>query len=89
MWRHRATCRHCGQGSNWNQDQEMSDQEIFTHLRDSHNVMEPRQPDDYQLDRQHQCDFCLEPRVDSCTKCGRDFCSLHTGDIDGLCGGCI
>jgi hypothetical protein len=27
--------------------------------------------------------------VDDCTKCRQDFCNLHAGDIDGLCGGCI
>ena len=49
----------------------------------------PCMPGDYQLDRQRQCDSCLEPYVDDCTKCRRDFCHFHTGDIDGLCGGCI
>ncbi len=89
MWRHRATCKHCGQGSNWNKDREVSEQEIFIHLKTTHNITAPLHSDDYRLDRQRQCDSCLEPYVDRCTKCEKDFCSLHTGDIDGLCGGCI
>jgi hypothetical protein len=38
---------------------------------------------------ERQCDYCLEPCLDDCTKCRHDFCSFHAGDIDGLCGGCI
>jgi predicted small metal-binding protein len=88
LWRHRVTCKHCGQESNWNEDREVSEQEIFTHLKATHNITKPLS-DDYQLDRQRQCDSCLEPYVDDCTKCRKDFCRLHAGDIDGLCGGCI
>jgi hypothetical protein len=89
MWRNRATCTHCGEGTNWNEDREVSEREIFAHLRNTHNIAQPLHPDDYQLDRQHQCDSCLEPYLDDCTKCRQDFCHLHAGDIDGLCGGCI
>lgn len=67
----------------------MSEQEIFTHLKDSHKITEAQYPEDYLLDRQRQCDSCLEPYLDDCTKCCKDFCHLHAGDIDGLCGGCI
>jgi hypothetical protein len=38
---------------------------------------------------QRQCDWCLEEFVDSCTKCEKDFCRLHSGVIDGLCSCCI
>jgi hypothetical protein len=89
MWRHRATCCHCGQGSNWNQDREVSEQEILVHLRESHAITAVQYLVDYQVDRQRQCDSCLEPYLDDCTKCRQDFCHLHAGDIDGLCGGCI
>jgi hypothetical protein len=88
MWRHRATCTHCGEVTNWNEDREVSEQEIFTHLGDTHNIVQMH-TDDYQLDRERQCDSCLEPYLDDCTKCRQDFCHLHAGDIDGLCGGCI
>jgi hypothetical protein len=89
MWRHLATCRHCLQESNWNQNREVSEQEIFLHLKHTHNVTKPRLLLDYKLDCQRQCDSCLEPYLDDCTKCRQDFCRLHAGDIDGLCGGCI
>jgi hypothetical protein len=67
----------------------VSEAEILAHLKDSHNCEIPRPADDYQVERERQCDFCLEPYVDDCTKCAQDFCNLHAGDIDGLCGGCI
>jgi hypothetical protein len=67
----------------------VSEAEILAHLRDRHNLEKPLPPNQYRLEREHQCDFCLEPYVDNCTKCGQDFCNLHAGDIDGLCGGCI
>ncbi len=89
MWRHRATCRHCGLGSNWNQDREVSAQEICAYLKEHHNLGEPLEAVDYHLEGQRQCDSCLEPYVDDCTKCRRDFCGFHAGDIDGLCGDCI
>ena len=37
MWRHRATCSHCGLKSRWNRDRELSEAEILAHLKDSHN----------------------------------------------------
>ena len=89
MWRHRATCSHCGLRSRWNRDRELSEAEILAHLKASHYRDQARHPDDYRVERERQCDFCLEPYVDDCTKCGQDFCALHAGDIDGLCGGCI
>jgi hypothetical protein len=67
----------------------VSEAEIATHLRTAHQVAEARQPEDYRIDRQRQCDYCLGAYVDDCTKCGNDFCKLHACDIDGLCGGCI
>jgi predicted small metal-binding protein len=89
MWRHCATCGHCGQKTSWNEDREVSEQEIFTHLQNRHKIRQPLDLDDYQVDRQRQCDSCLEPYLDDCTKCRQDFCQFHAGDIDGLCGGCI
>jgi hypothetical protein len=89
MWRHRATCSHCGQQSRWNRDREVSEGEILTHLKGCHQCDGARLLADYGIERQRQCDFCLEPYIDDCTKCGQDFCTLHAGDIDGLCGGCI
>ncbi len=89
MWRHRATCIYCGLGSSWNHDREVSEREIFKHLKEKHSVASPVVNNDYRVERQRQCDSCLEPYLDSCTKCGQDFCNLHAGDIDGLCGGCI
>jgi hypothetical protein len=89
MWRHRLICSHCGLKSRWNRDREVSEAEIFAHLKQSHDRANPLVLDDYQEVRERQCDSCLEPYVDDCTKCGQDFCNLHTGDIDGLCGGCI
>jgi len=67
----------------------VSEAGIFAHLKDSHNIEKAPRPDDYRLERERQCDSCLEPYLDDCTKCGQDFCNLHAGDIDGLCGGCI
>ena len=89
MWRHRATCSYCSLGSRWNRDREVSEQEIFKHLKAKHNVASASAGDDYRVERQRQCDFCLEAYLDDCTKCGQDFCNLHSGDIDGPCGGCI
>jgi hypothetical protein len=89
MWRHRATCKHCGQQSRWNRDREVSEEEILTHLKGRHRCDTAQLLADYSLERERQCDFCLEPYIDDCTKCGQDFCHLHAGDIDGLCGGCI
>jgi hypothetical protein len=89
LWRHQATCQHCGQKSNWNQNGEVSVQEIFTNLRQSHQITAPLIYNDYQIERQRQCDSCLEPYVDNCIKCRQDFYRFHAGDIDGLCGSCI
>ena len=41
MWRHRATCSHCGLRSRWNRDREVSEAEILAHLKDSHNRRKP------------------------------------------------
>ena len=89
MWRHSATCCHCSLRSRWNREREVSEAEIFAHIKKFHKIEVPLHPDDYREDRERQCDFCLEPYVDDCTKCCQDFCRRHAGDIDGLCGGCI
>ncbi len=89
MWRHRVGCKHCALETAWNRDPAVSAEEIIIHLKEHHQIGEPVEAVDYQFKLQRQCDSCLEPSVDTCTKCGQDFCSFHTGDIDGLCGGCI
>ena len=89
MWRHGAVCNHCGHRSAWSGDRKESRQEIIGHLQEAHGISEPREGADYQSVTARQCDYCLEPYLDHCTKCNRDFCALHAGDIDGLCGGCI
>jgi hypothetical protein len=89
MWRHRALCNHCGEDTAWQRDREPAVQEMITHLQGAHHLGAPREEGDYQVNRERQCDYCLEPYLDHCTKCDRDFCALHAGDIDGLCGGCI
>ncbi len=89
MRRQRAVCNHCGLSSAWRRDGEESRQEIIRHLDNSHALGKPQEPADYQVVAARQCDYCLEPYLDHCTKCGRDFCAGHAGDIDGLCGGCI
>jgi len=89
MWRHCASCINCGWTSAWGGDPEESRQEIRRHLREHHGIDEAREATDYQMAAQRQCDYCLEPYLDDCTKCRHDFCAFHAGDIDGLCGGCI
>jgi hypothetical protein len=89
MWRHRTICHICGQASDWRREREESRKEILRHLQEAHGRDEVREPEDYQLIVQRQCDSCLEPNIDRCTKCDGDFCVFHAGDIDGLCGGCI
>ncbi len=89
MWRQQAVCNHCGRSSAWRRDREESRQEIIRHLQESPALGAPQEPADYQVMAARQCDYCLEPYLDHCTKCSRDFCTFHAGDIDGLCGGCI
>lgn len=89
MIRHQARCRHCGQASGWRREPEEGRQEMRRHLAETHGISEDREPPDYQLVAERQCDYCLEPYLDDCTKCRHDFCQFHAGDIDGLCGGCI
>jgi len=89
MRRHGATCSHCGLRSRWNRELGASEAEILAHLQESHNLETPLPPEAERMERERQCDFCLEPYVDDCIKCGQDFCNLDVGDIDGLCGGCI
>ena len=89
MWRYRAICRNCGQTSAWRRGRQESREEILRHLQASHGLGEAREPVDYQISAERQCDYCLEQYLDRCTKCNRDFCAFHAGDIDGLCGGCI
>ncbi len=89
MWRYQAQCAHCNFASAWNGSEERSRQQLAKHLQAVHAVPTGLENDDYHLARERQCDYCLEPYLDDCTKCRRDFCRLHAGDIDGLCGGCI
>jgi len=89
MWRYQAACRHCGFMSPWQGDPEKCREGMLLHLRQEHNPASGREQDDFESSAQRQCDYCLEAYLDSCTKCERDFCHLHAGDIDGLCGGCI
>jgi hypothetical protein len=89
MWRHRAVYNHCGRETSWQQDREPGLGEMTAHLREAHNLAEPQESRDFQVVKERQCDCCLESCLDHCTKCTRDFCRLHAGDIDGLCGGCI
>jgi hypothetical protein len=58
-------------------------------LEEAHGLSEVRESAHYRLVAERQCDYCLEPYLDDCTRCDHDFCALHAGDIDGLCGGCI
>jgi predicted small metal-binding protein len=88
MWRHQARCEYCGQETAWQRDREPAVKEITEHLREAHNLAATGE-EDFHLARERQCDYCLEPCLDQCTKCARDFCDRHAGDIDGLCGGCI
>lgn len=89
MRRYQAVCRQCGFLSPWQGGKEKCRQEMLRHLEQEHQLAAAREPSDYELSGQQQCDYCLEEFIDSCTKCGRDFCHFHAGDIDGLCGGCI
>ena len=89
MWRQHAFCQHCGRASRWQRERDECRREIVNHLGETHNIAGPREDRDYIFIKERQCDYCLEPYVDHCTKCDRDFCRLHEGDIDGLCGGCI
>ncbi|MGD0970018.1 MAG: hypothetical protein ABSA04_01250 [Desulfobaccales bacterium] len=34
-------------------------------------------------------DYILEPYLDYCTKCSRNFCSFPAGYLDGLGGGWV
>ena len=90
MWRYQAVCRHCGLASPWQGDGEVCRHGMLRHLKQKHDLAPGQEAGaDYELREQWQCDYCLEPYLDSCTKCDRDFCRFHAGDIDGLCGGCI
>ncbi len=89
MWRHRARCKLCGLESPWQGDREVCRAQMAFHLKAAHQAGRPREGADYEVARERQCDSCLGPYLDHCTKCGGDYCELHAGDIDGLCGGCI
>ena len=89
MRRYQAVCRHCGFLSVWQGEAETCREVVLRHLEQEHHLTAGRESSDYELSGQRQCDYCLEEFIDSCTKCGRDFCRFHAGDIDGLCGGCI
>ena len=88
MWRYQALCGHCGLASVWQGHREECLQGLLQHLEQEHQNA-GGDAAAYELREQRQCDYCLGEFIDSCTKCGRDFCHLHAGDIDGLCGGCI
>lgn len=88
MWRYQAVCRHCGFTSLWQGNREGCREEILLHLNAEHDPA-PGAAAAYELREERQCDYCLEAYLDHCTKCDRDFCRFHAGDIDGLCGGCI
>ena len=88
MRRYQAVCRHCGLASPWQRDGEGCRESMLLHLKEEHGL-DPGAAADYELREQRQCDYCLEEYLDHCTKCDRDFCRFHQGDIDGLCGGCI
>jgi hypothetical protein len=89
MWRYQAVCRQCGFMSPWQGDAEKCREGVLLHLGQEHDQAVAWEKADYEISGQRQCDYCLEEYIDSCTKCGRDFCHFHAGDIDGLCGGCI
>jgi hypothetical protein len=89
MLRYHAKCSHCGQVSAWCEDIAASRREILGHLQAVHGIAAGREAADYLMAAARQCDYCLEPYLDDCTKCRHDFCGFHAGDIDGLCGGCI
>ena len=73
----------------WQGDRQGCLGDVWRHLKQEHDLAAAREGADYELREARQCDYCLEEYLDHCTKCGRDFCDLHAGDIDGLCGGCI
>ncbi len=58
-------------------------------MKEAHGLREALETEGYLTVAARQCDYCLEPCMDDCTKCCDDFCALHAGDIDGLFGGCI
>ena len=89
MWRYQAVCGQCGLASVWQGSRDKCREEMLRHLQERHHPAEGEAAADYEVQEQRQCDYCLEAYVDHCTKCDRDFCRLHAGDIDGLCGGCI
>ena len=89
MLRHCAKCSYCGQATAWCEDVEESRRQLLGHLQAVHGMVAGRESADYRLVAARQCDYCLEPYLDDCTKCRHDFCAGHAGDIDGLCGGCI
>jgi len=89
MRRYQAVCRHCGMATPWQGDRQGCLGRVIQHLEHEHGLAGARDLADYELKAERQCDYCLEAFLDSCTKCNRDFCHLHAGDIDGLCGGCI
>ena len=89
MRRYQAVCRHCGLVSPWQGKREVCLGDMSRHLEQEHEIAGVPDAKDYELQEQRQCDYCLEEYLDHCTKCDRDFCRFHQGDIDGLCGGCI
>ena len=86
MWRYQAIC-HIAADVGLDRDRE-SRQEILRHLQESHGLGGPGAGG---LSNHRRAPVRLLPGAlpGYCTKCGRDFCAFHAGDIDGLCGGCI
>ncbi len=82
MIRHQASCQYCGHTSHWCRNREESRQEILRHLKEAHNCGGPREPQDYQIVGERQCDTCLELTSTTAPK-RRGFCVFHAGDIDG------
>ncbi len=92
MWRHRTACGHCEAVTAWNRDREAGAEEMRRHLDQAHGIDKPQLEVDYHWTAERQCDYCLEPSIDDCTKCGRDYCRLHCGSVDGIhgyCGCCL
>ena len=89
MRRYQAVCRHCGRATPWQGDRQGCLEGVWLHLKQEHGLDGAQNAAAYELQEEHQCDYCLEEFLDTCTKCHRDFCRFHAGDIDGLCGGCI
>ncbi len=79
MWRHRATCSHCGLGSKWNQDREVSEQEILAHLKYKHNVTAPLVQDDYRVGGSANATFAFRHTWTTAPNAARIFATCTPG----------